>query len=34
MDRSYDKTGGAVLTVPPAAYSLKKLQPMHVHNTL
>lgn len=34
MDRSYDKTGGAVLTASPVAYSLKNLQPMRVHNTL
>ena len=33
MDRSYDKTGGAVLTAPPVAYLLKNPRSMRVRNT-
>lgn len=33
MDRSYDKTGGAVLTASPVAYLLKNPRSMHVRNT-
>ena len=33
MDRSYDKTGGAVLTASPVAYLLKNPRSMRVRNT-